>query len=140
MVTKRKVRTNAKTENRAERPERTPVSGARNILNVRGIPDDKVARWVNDVDDNILRFKNAGYEFWLDTNVSVGDKTVNTSSGVGSPVTKPVGNGIIAYLMVQNKDWYNEDQAAKSQELNEQEADMFRELNNERDGRYKASL
>lgn len=129
-------RTNATIETQVERPKRTPVSGARDILTVSNIPEGLEPFWINDVGDELLRFREAGYEFWTDKGVKVGDKTVNSSSGVGSPITKNVGNGITAYLMVQRKEWADEDRAAKQRELDEQEAELFRELNAGADGRY----
>lgn len=94
------------------RPQRTPV-GQRNILTVKGKDPSYVYRIVNDVDDRISQYKEAGYEIVPDTSVAVGDKRVNAASSVGSGKQISVGQGTKAFVMRIRKDWYEEDQAAK---------------------------
>lgn len=94
------------------RPQRTPV-GQRNILTVKGKDPNYHYRIVNDIDDRIAQYKEAGYEIVLDNAVSVGDKRVNAASAVGSGKQLSVGQGTKAYVMRIPKDWYNEDQTTK---------------------------
>ena len=65
------------------RVSRTPV-GTRNILTVKGKDPNYVYRHVNDIDDRISMFQEAGYELVQDESVVVGDKRVNAASSLGS--------------------------------------------------------
>lgn len=94
------------------RVQRTPV-GTRNILTIKGKDPAYTYRIVNDVDDRIAQFKEAGYEIVPDESVSVGDKRVNSSSSLGSGKQLAVGQGTKAFVMRQRKEWYEEDQARK---------------------------
>lgn len=94
------------------RPQRTPI-GTRNILTVKGKDPNYVYRIVNDVDDRIQQFKDAGYELVPDEAASVGDKRVNNATATGSAKEVHVGRGQKAFLMRQKREWYEEDQATK---------------------------
>lgn len=94
------------------RPQRTPV-GQRNILTVKGKDPSFVYRIVNDVDDRISQYKEAGYEIVQDSAVAVGDKRVNAAASVGSGKQLSVGQGTKAYVMRIRKEWYEDDQASK---------------------------
>ena len=94
------------------RVSRTPV-GTRNILTVKGKDPNYVYRHVNDIDDRISMFQEAGYELVQDESVVVGDKRVNAASSLGSAKAVSVGQGTKAYLMRIKRDWYEEDQARK---------------------------
>ncbi len=110
-----------------ERPVRVPVSGQRNILTVNGKDPNYAYRFVNDIDHGmrIEMFKQGGWEV-VDrgTEIKVGDKVVDQGSGVGSTVTRYVGQGITAILMRIPLEWYEEDQAAKAAKLDEVEESM----------------
>jgi len=113
-----------------DRPKRTPVSESRDVLAARNIPEDKVARWVNDVSDRIIRFREGGWEFITDTGVCVGEKTVEASRDCGSTIRRLVGTGpnnepLYAYLMAISKDWYNEDQERKQDRVDELEESIY---------------
>ena len=114
-----------------ERKRRVPMSGPRNILNAEGIPEGFVGRWVNDLDNRIQRAEEAGYDFVSkDLDVSVGDRTVESSDGVDSRISKIVGTDrvtgepIRAYLMMQKKEWYEEDRAERQKLVDQQEESM----------------
>lgn len=109
-----------------ERPKRVPVSGNRQILSVYGIPTNLHPRWVNDEPGRVDQFLRAGYTFWTDKNVRVGERTVNTGENVGSVTTLNVGGGIVAYLMVLDKDLYDQDQRDKQKAIDSQEAAMHK--------------
>lgn len=134
MTVKKKVTPKKKAATRASsRPSRTPISGNRDILTASGIPEDYIGRWVNDVDNRIEKYQSAGYDFVTDDGVTVGDRTVNSGENVGSVVTKNVGNGVIAYLMAQPKEYYDEDKAAIHSQIDEREAAI---TNRREDGQY----
>lgn len=104
------------------RPERVPIGTHRDKLVARNIPDGYVGRFVNDTDNNVERYVQAGYQFVTDTKVLIGQKTVDADRGVGSTIWKTVGTKkdgtpLIAYLMVQRQDWYEQDQIAKQKEI-----------------------
>lgn len=94
------------------RPQRTPI-GTRNILSVKGQDPNFVYRIVNDDEDRIQLFKDAGYELVPDDAVSVGDKRVNNATSTGSYKQISVGQGKKAYVMRIKREWYEEDQKAK---------------------------
>lgn len=81
-------------------------------------------RFVNDVGSRISKFEDAGYEFVEDPSLIVGDSRVSNSSDVGSAKTVTSNDGTRSYLMRIKKEWYDEDQAKKSERINEQEAAM----------------
>lgn len=115
------------------RPKRVPINGGRDILTVKGIPDDLHACWVNDY--NVERYQEAGYSFWTGK-VIVGDNKVdNASSLTDSVVSKAVGNNVTAYVMVIPKELYDEDQKAMAQKIKEDEAILFRQQK-QGEGRY----
>lgn len=118
-----------------ERPERIPVSGQRNLINVRGIDSKKYElRWVNDVDDRIRVFERGGWEK-VTEDVDIGDRTADSSNSKQSFVTKYMGANVTAYLMKIKKEWYEEDQASKSKALKEAEDERLHREKNE-EGRY----
>lgn len=94
------------------RPQRTPV-GQRNVLTVKGKDPNYEYRIVNDIEDRIEQFKEAGYELVLDDAAKVGDKRVDAASSTGSAKVIPVGQGTKAYLMRIKKEWYEEDKQNK---------------------------
>ena len=117
-----------------ERPRRVPVAESRNRLTVEGKLDRKnfVQRWVNDQDDRIARFKEAGYEFVTNEGISVGDPTVDyKSTSDTSIVRKGVGGGKVAYLMQIPREYYEEDQAKKQAQVDEIEESMIQSVNAE---------
>lgn len=116
------------------RPERIPVSGHRNILTVHDQDPNFVYRWVNDVEDRIEVFKRGGWQL-VDEKHKIGDRQVDSSSNVDQVITKNVGAGRTAYLLRIEKEFYQEDQAAKAARIAEKERAM---LANERnaEGRY----
>ena len=114
---------------------RTPVSGNRDILNVKGTDDGFVYRWVNDTDDRIQMFEKGGYEK-VDHEVEIGSVAVNRATTVGKTVTKNVGKGTEAHLMRIKREWYDEDQANKQTQVDDTEAAMKQQLNSGSDGQY----
>lgn len=112
-----------------QRPRRTPVSGNRDILTATFVPKDKKARFVNDVEDRLLRFMQAGYEFVTDQGVLIGEKTVDASKGVGNVVYRLVGSDkfgkpMYAYLMAIDRALWEQDQADKQADIDAVEQAM----------------
>lgn len=103
---------------------RTPVNGTRNRLTVRGKDPAYEYRIVNDTDDRIQEMIDRGYEIVKDQNVQIGDKRVATPVAEGTPQKISVGGGTQAYVMRIKKEFYEEDKAAKAQQVNELESSM----------------
>jgi hypothetical protein len=103
------------------RTRRTPI-GTRNVLTVAGKDPNYVYRIVNDSGDRINEFLEAGYELVPEDSVKVGDKRVNKASSEGSNAQISVGQGQKAFVMRIRKEWYQEDQAAKQQRVDQLEA------------------
>lgn len=103
------------------RVKRTPIT-VRNRLAVRDQDPNYHYRIVNDIEDRIEQFKEQGYE---PVNAGpVGDKRVDTSTGLGSVPTFSVGQGTKAVVMRIKKEWYAEDQEAKDARVNATEETM----------------
>lgn len=109
------------------RTRRTPINGTRNRLNVRGQEEGYVYRIVNDIDDRIQSLQEMGYEIVTDKGVTVGDKRIANPTQEGSPIKVSVGQGIQAYVMRQKKEFFDEDQLAKAERVNELENSMKRD-------------
>lgn len=104
------------------RVKRTPVSG-RNVLTVQGKDPNYMYRIVNDDEDRITRFLEGGYELVSDDSVKVGDKRVGNASSMGNSVKElSVGGGKKAVVMRIKREWYEEDQKAKQDFVNQQES------------------
>lgn len=108
---------------------RASINGVRNKLNVRGKDPNYVYRIVNDIDqgDRIQQFKDRGYELVGSDKVKVGDKRVDSSSPEGTQAQINVGQGVKAFVMRIPKEWYDEDQAIKEEEIRKTEATMEQE-------------
>lgn len=114
------------------RPRRSPLA-AKNRLSVREKEDGYVYRIVNanlrDDPDRVDRFIEQGYELVpRDKAGKIGDKRVDNATSPGSSEFS-VGGGTKAVLMRIKKEWYEEDQAAKQQQVDDQEQTMKRPAN-----------
>lgn len=106
------------------RPRRTPLS-TRNRLDVKNKEDGYVYRIVNDVEDNVNRRIEQGYELVpKEAAGMVGDKRVDNISAPGSSSYLSVGQGTKATVMRIRKEWYDEDQAAKQTSVDDTEQTM----------------
>lgn len=94
------------------RVRRTPV-GVRNVLSVGNKHPDFEYRIVNDEGDRVEQFKAGGYDVVSASDVTVGDRRINSPSTEGSAATVAVGGGMKGVVMRIKKEWYAEDQAAK---------------------------
>ncbi len=114
-------RTTASTS--VQRTKRTPING-RNILTVSGKEPGYVYRVVNDSGDRIALFQEAGYELVDAADVSVGDRQINKASSEGSKAQVSVGVGQRAFVMRIKQEWYDEDQKAKQEHVNQLEQSL----------------
>lgn len=81
-------------------------------------------RFVNDTGSRIDNFQEAGYEFVSDPDLTLGDSRVLDPNDISSRKRVVSQDGTISYLMRIKKEFYDEDQGAKSDRLDEQEAAM----------------
>lgn len=126
------VKETAPVRQRVTRETRVPLSGARDILTVKGKDPNYVYRWVVDSPGRIERLQLAGYE--VDTAAhEVGQMTVDRESKIGSATTKASGDGRTLVLMRIPKEWFDMDQAAKQEQLDAHEATMRQEA---KEGHY----
>jgi hypothetical protein len=111
-----------------ERPQRISVNQQRDKLNVLGLDTANFYyRWVNDVEDRLLTFKQAGYEFVNKSEVKgSGDPTVDISKGTDSRLRKGVGGGMTAFLMKLPLEYKKEYDAEQEAEILETERSMRR--------------
>lgn len=105
----------------AGRVRRTGL-GKRNILTVVGKEPGYVYRFFNDTGDRVALMEEQGYEIVQSKGITVGDSRVSAPSNQGSAVMASVGQGQKAVLMRIREDWYNEDQAAKQEYVQQTEA------------------
>lgn len=94
----------------SNRKKRIPLH-FRNTIKSKSKPGF-VQRVVNDVDDRIEMFKEAGWRPVSDGR-EIGDAQLGVSSRIGAAASKPVGNGVRGVLMEIPEEYYNEDQAYK---------------------------
>ena|SRR3990167_9525864 len=117
------------------RVKRTPVSGARDILTVRDKDPNYVYRWVNSsVVGRVLKFQDGGYEV-VQANPEVGQNTVDKGTQLGSTVQRQSGGSVLLLMRIK-KEWYDEDQAAKMEEVDALEATMKQEAMRDRYGSF----
>lgn len=108
-------------------------------LTVRGKEPGYIYRIVNDVDDRVESFKDAGYTVVDDKDVNVGTKRVDRAATEGSVKRISVGNGIKGVLMRQREDFYREDQEDKEARIRELERASKKEALDGNYGNLKTS-
>lgn len=115
---------------RGER-KRVPLGKFRSKLTIDGfdIPKSKVARWVNDTPGRVRLAQEGGYELVRDKSrdTKVGEDPLR-AQGMGDAISAVVGERegqpLLAYLMVIDKELYDEDQMDKQKPLD----DMDRQI------------
>src|SRR3990167_5396593 len=111
---------------------RNSVGGPRNVLKMNKNPDpNSVFRIVNDVGDRVESFKEMGYEVVTDPTIRIGDRRAGKVGSVGTPVEVSVVQGTKAVLMKQRKDYYQEDQQAKMEQVSSDESSMYQRARKE---------
>jgi hypothetical protein len=124
--------------NLADRATRRPKRVPLNRQQILTVPESMKEpgyhyRFINDVGERILKAEQAGYEV-VKGKVPVGDSRVGNSEGIGSAVTKHVGNATKAVLMRIKEEWYKEDQAEKIANIKAHEEQIT--TVNTNDGQY----
>jgi hypothetical protein len=109
------------TKSPSGRVKRTPLT-VRNRLSLKEKDANYHYRIVNDIDGRIDQFLENGWEVVKDA--KVGDKRVENTTGVGSVPTVSVGQGIKGVVLRIKKEWYEEDQLSKMQEVDATEETM----------------
>lgn len=109
------------------RPKRVPI-GKGDRLNIKNKDENFSYRIVNDVDDRVSRFMEAGYEIVPSEQVaSLGTKRVDDASALGSAANFSVGKGVKAVVMRIQKEYALEDARTKQAEINALEQTMVSE-------------
>ena len=99
-----------------------------------------VYRFVNDTGSRIANFQAAGYEIVKDDELTVGDSRVFDPSDLGSGKKVTSNDGAVSYLMRIKKEYYEEDQAAKQNYINETERAMKQQATQSADyGTFKVT-
>jgi hypothetical protein len=103
-----------------QRPKRTTL-GTKTRLGVANPDPNYEYRFVNDTRDRVEIFKQNGWEVAPDKDVKVGDSRVENPSAIGSASRVPVGlvGELPGHAVVMRipKQWYEEDQKAKANEI-----------------------
>jgi hypothetical protein len=111
-------------KHRKQRVERRPLA-KQGPQAIAGEKDPNFAyRFVNDTGSRLPNFQSAGYEFVMDDDLTVGDSRVFDPSDLGSAKCVTSNDGTKSYLMRIKKEWYEEDQLAKTQRVDETEGAM----------------
>jgi hypothetical protein len=118
--------------NRAQRPDRIPITGFRDKLTVEGKEPGFHYAWIRD--DFVARAERASYEY-VTHEVIVGDTRI-AASAIGGKVSIPGGNGVTLFLMRVPQEYYDSDMDEMQAEVDAREADMKRTLNSGQDGQY----
>ena len=90
-----------------------------------------------------MRFERGGWTYArqddMPGGISVGEESVYKSKKNGSIIRFPSGEGLFSYLMKIKKEWYDEDQAAKAQAIDDVEQTIIgtgRPDGEENEGQY----
>jgi hypothetical protein len=83
--------------------------------------------FVNDIGSRIHQMKEAGYEFVTDDDMVVGKARVSDPTSQGSAKRVVSKDGTVSFLMRQKKEWFDEDQKAKQDRVDELEQSMKNE-------------
>lgn len=85
---------------------------------------DFVYRVVNDVGARVSQMQAAGYEIVTDDGITIGESRVSDPNQLGSSKRVLSKDGTVSILMRQKREWWEEDQKAKQQQIDEQESAM----------------
>ena len=124
---------------RTERPTRIPLTGGQKRMHIEESDKDPAFHyaWINDSKDLISRAIRAGYEHvTLAEMPTWGSKSVDSADPASSVVSMPVGDSLVAYMMKQPMEYYEEDQQAKADRLLKKESGMKQQLNSGQNGTY----
>jgi hypothetical protein len=105
---------------KTQRARRSTVT-ERSPLNVTNKDSNREYRIVNDTGDRVSMFIDRGWRVEDDPKITVGARRIGAASQQASPIQVSVGGGTKAYLMSIEKEFYDEDQKAKQDEVDETE-------------------
>lgn len=109
------------------RPKRVPI-GKANRLDIKNKDENYAYRLVNDLDDRVDRFLQAGYEIVPANEIpSLGSNRVDEPSTLGSTAHFSVGKGVKAVAMRIKKEFALDDAAVKQAEITALEQTMVSE-------------
>jgi hypothetical protein len=112
------------TPEASARPKRVPIA-SRNRLEIKQREDGYSYRIVNDVDDRVSRFQDAGYEVCSNESVgAVGSRRVDGATPIGSAAHFSVGKGTQALVMRIPKEYAHADAKVKQEEIDAVESTM----------------
>ena len=125
------------TDRTKQRRKRPPVNGRGDVLTLSYNNEDDAEEYIyrifNDKGTRIAQHKQYGWE-----PVTADDVTIGTRNEVGAgdiaSVTVDSRDGTQGVVMRIPKDWYNEDQVAKQQKIDDTEKQITGESEN--DGNY----
>jgi len=120
------------SKNKTDRPKRLTFK-ERNTLTMDNQDKNYHYRVVNDKDGRPEKLESYGYEY-VHGDEQLGDPTVDGASPLGSVVTKPVGGGMNGVLMRIKREDFEQDQADKQREIDENEQSLHKK--SEEDGHY----
>lgn len=122
------------TKTKERRGKRIPV-GTRQKLMIekKELESGYEHRFVNNKPGRIEQFEEGGWEI-VRGKKKIGDPSIGEGTQMGSATTKDVGQGTTAVLMRIKKEWYKEDQDAKSSAIKESMKTITREA--EKPGNY----
>jgi hypothetical protein len=121
---------------KGSRPQRVPV-GQVGKLNVTNQDPNKVYRFVNDRDNRVEMFEQAGWVVEKAADHQIGYRRADSSSAEGTAARISVGLGDHSILMSIDKDWYDEDQIAKAKKIDATEETIKREVREGYKGRFE---
>ncbi|MBS3776400.1 MAG: hypothetical protein KGY70_14490 [Bacteroidales bacterium] len=105
-----------------DRKKRVPLGSPHRKMTVQDVPNDKVARWINDKPGRLQSAQEGGYEFVRKNETETGEGAESSNSDLGSYISQVVGTHesgepMRAYLMMIDKDTYKSDQKEKQKEV-----------------------
>ena len=125
-ILKGEIEPPTKEEKRKTKKSRIPLGRMRAKLSIDNydIPKDKVARWINDKPGRLRAAEEGGYTFVNDPEAKIGEEPLSGRNSLESNVSRTVGthedgSPMTAYLMVIDKDLYEQDQAEKQAVVDE---------------------
>lgn len=122
-----------RTEPVARPKNRIPMHGSfRDVITVTGKDPAYEYRWVSDLDEQgsrIFRFTQAGWHFAPKDGLGIGQHSVYRSAKLDSDIVrKPSGkDGRYLYLMRIEREFYEEDRAAKEEAVLDRKRDLMRQ-------------
>lgn len=123
----------SRTESESRPKRRIPMHGGfRDVITVLGKDPAFEYRWVMDVDERgsrIFRFQQAGWHFAPRDGLDIGEHSVYRSASLDSDIVRTSAgkDGRYLYLMRIEREYFEEDQAAKDEAIRDRKRDLLRQ-------------